>query len=76
MAERFSLPLWDEGVHGVPVLRDALASLQGSIVEAKEVGSHSVMFVQPDVIRMRDDGDALIYFGRNFHRIPRVVVES
>jgi len=34
------------------------------------------MFVQPDVIRMRDDGDALIYFGRNFHRIPRVVVES
>ena len=76
MAERFSLPLWDEGVHGVPVLRDALASLQGSIVEAKDVGSHSVMFVQPDVIRMRDDGDALIYFGRNFHRIPRVVVES
>jgi len=72
MEERFSLPVWDEGVNGVPVLRDALASLQGTIVEAKEVGSHSVMFVEATAIRVRDDGDSLIYFDRNFHRVPRV----
>ncbi|WP_250529474.1 4-hydroxyphenylacetate 3-monooxygenase, reductase component [Caballeronia sp. ATUFL_F1_KS4A] len=71
MDERFSLPVWDEGANGVPVLRDALASLQGTIVEAKEVGSHSVMFVQTTAIRVRDDGDSLIYFDRNFHRVPR-----
>ncbi|SAL80191.1 4-hydroxyphenylacetate 3-monooxygenase reductase subunit [Caballeronia peredens] len=70
MQERFSLPVWDEGANGVPVLRDALASLQGTIVEAKEVGSHSVMFVETKLIRVRD-GDGLIYFDRNFHRVPR-----
>jgi flavin reductase (NADH) len=75
MDERFSLPLWDEGSHGVPVLRDALASLQGTIVEAKEVGSHSVIFVQTNEISVRDEGDGLIYFGRNFHRVPRAGVE-
>ncbi|ABC35810.1 4-hydroxyphenylacetate 3-monooxygenase, reductase component [Burkholderia thailandensis] len=71
MDARFNLPLWDEGAHGVPVLRDALASLQGTIVESKEVGSHAVMFVQAHAIRVRGDGDGLVYFGRAFHRIAR-----
>jgi flavin reductase (NADH) len=47
MEERFGWPIWDDGLAGVPVLRDALASIQGRIVELKEVGSHSVMFVRP-----------------------------
>ncbi|MBP0589804.1 4-hydroxyphenylacetate 3-monooxygenase, reductase component [Paraburkholderia sp. LEh10] len=72
MEARFSLPVWDEGMHRVPVLRDALASLQGRIVELKEVGSHSVMFVEAQQIRVRADGDSLIYFDRNFHRVPRL----
>ena len=38
----------------------------------KEVGSHSVMFVKTTRISVRDDGDGLIYFDRNFHRVPRV----
>jgi flavin reductase (NADH) len=71
MEERFQLPVWDDGINGVPVLRGALASLQGTIVEAKEVGSHSVMFVETTEIRVRTDGDSLIYFDRNFHRVPR-----
>jgi flavin reductase (NADH) len=71
MDERFKLPVWDDGEAGVPVLRGALASLQGTIVEAKEVGSHSVMFVETTEIRVRNDGDSLIYFDRNFHRVPR-----
>ncbi len=71
MDERFQLPVWDEGENGVPVLRGALASLQGRIVEAKDVGSHAVMFVEATEIRVRSDGDSLIYFDRNFHRVPR-----
>lgn len=71
MAQRFDLPVWDDGEHGVPVLRDALASLQGTIVELKEVGSHSVMFVEATAIRVRADGDSLIYFSRAFHRVAR-----
>lgn len=71
MEERFQLPIWDEGQHDLPVLRGALASLQGTIVEAKDVGSHSVMFVETTEVRVRTDGDSLIYFDRNFHRVPR-----
>jgi flavin reductase (NADH) len=71
MEERFGWPIWDEGTHGVPVLRDALASLQGEIVDLKEVGSHSVMFVKTTRISVRSDGDGLIYFDRNFHRVKR-----
>jgi flavin reductase (NADH) len=71
MEERFQLPVWDEGDSGVPILRGALASLQGRIVEAKDVGSHAVMFVETTDIRLRSDGDSLIYFDRNFHRVPR-----
>ncbi|MGF6531707.1 MULTISPECIES: 4-hydroxyphenylacetate 3-monooxygenase, reductase component [Paraburkholderia] len=71
MEERFGWPIWDDGLAGVPVLRDALASIQGRIVELKEVGSHSVMFVEATRICVRDDGDGLIYFDRSFHRIRR-----
>ncbi|WP_321957514.1 4-hydroxyphenylacetate 3-monooxygenase, reductase component [Paraburkholderia bannensis] len=73
MDERFALPGWDEGDSDVPVLRDALASIEGNIVEMKEVGSHSVMFVEATRIRVRSDGDGLVYFSRNFHRIVRPV---
>jgi flavin reductase (NADH) len=76
MEERFRLPVWDEGENGVPVLRGALASLQGMIVEAKDVGSHAVMFVETTDIRVRSDGDSLIYFDRNFHRVPRALKAS
>lgn len=72
MDERFGWPIWEDGIDGVPVLRDALASLQGEIVDLKEVGSHSVMFVKTTHISVRTDGDSLIYFDRNFHRIKRV----
>jgi len=71
MEERFRLPVWDQDEGGVPVLRDALASLKGRIVEAKDVGSHAVMFVETTEIKVRSDGDSLIYFDRNFHRVPR-----
>lgn len=71
MEQRFQLPVWDRGEQDVPVLRDALASLQGTIAEMKEVGSHSVMFIEATSIRVRDDGDSLIYFSRAFHRVSR-----
>ena len=71
MDERFAWPIWEDGAAGVPVLRDALVSIEGHIVEMKPVGSHSVMFVEATRIRVRHDGEGLIYFGRKFHRIER-----
>jgi flavin reductase (NADH) len=55
----------------VPVLSDAIVSLEGEIVDIKTVGSHSVMFAQIRHIALRSDGDGLIYFGRQFHRLTR-----
>jgi len=67
--DRFAWDLWDGGETGVPVLRDALVQLEGRISECKEVGSHSVMFVELSRIGVREEGDSLVYFNRLFHRI-------
>lgn len=72
MEERLQLPVWDEGEEGVPVLRGALASLQGRIVEAKDVGLHAVMIVQTTEIKVQSDGDSLIYFDTKFS--PRAAI--
>jgi flavin reductase (NADH) len=71
MSERFEQQAWTAGRLGLPVLSDALASLEGRIVDTKTVGSHSVMFVEVADIVVRGDGDSLIYFGRHFHRLAR-----
>ena len=71
MDERFARHVWTAGRSRVPVLSHAIANLEGSIVELKTVGSHSVMFVRIDDISVRSDGDGLIYFARQFHRLAR-----
>lgn len=71
MEERFEWPIWDEGAHGVPVLRTALLQLQGRIVDAKEVGTHSVFFVEVETIGNLSEGDSLVYFSREFHNLRR-----
>ena len=71
MEERFGHHAWETGQSSVPVLSQAITSLEGSIADIKTVGSHSVMFVRIEHISMRTDGDGLIYFGRSFHRLAR-----
>lgn len=75
-AERFADQDWRTGASGLPVLNDALASLEGTVVDVKEVGSHSVLFVEINQIQVREDGESLIYFGRNFHRLGRVATAA
>ncbi|ASW02653.1 4-hydroxyphenylacetate 3-monooxygenase, reductase component [Paraburkholderia aromaticivorans] len=71
MDERFERHAWTGGASSAPVLADAIVSLEGAIVDIKTVGSHSVMFAQIRHIALRQDGDGLIYFGRQFHRLAR-----
>lgn len=71
MDERFGRYAWKRGASSAPVLADAIASLEGEIVDIKTVGSHSVMFAQIHHIALRSEGDGLIYFGRQFHRLSR-----
>ena len=76
MDARFDQCAWTPGHAGVPVLDDAMSSLQGRIVDSKTVGSHSVIFVEIERITSRDEGDGLVYFGRQFHRLPRAAACS
>jgi flavin reductase (NADH) len=72
MEERFEQCASHAGVTGVPVLDDAIATLEGRIIDSKTVGSHSVFFVQVDHVCTHDHGDGLVWFARQFHRLARV----
>jgi flavin reductase (NADH) len=71
MEERFKLDAWASGVAGLPVLASALVQLQGAIRDFKEVGSHTVMFVELDRVDVSEEPDSLIYFNRLFHKVQR-----
>lgn len=71
MEERFAQPCWAEPGHGQPMLEEALANLQGRIIRADELGTHTVMIVELDTIGVHaQGGDGLVYFSRVFHRVP------
>ncbi|MCX4703174.1 flavin reductase [Streptomyces sp. NBC_01373] len=67
MPERFTWDIWDPAEE-VPVLRDALVNIVGTVRDRKTMGSHSVMFVEVERVRVRQ-GDSLVYFNRRFHRL-------
>ncbi|MGC5703301.1 4-hydroxyphenylacetate 3-monooxygenase, reductase component [Pseudomonas sp. NFXW11] len=71
MDQRFALHPWRDGIHALPVLEDALASLQGRIREVQEIGTHSLMLVELEEISVQEQGDSLVYFKRSFHRLQR-----
>ncbi|MGM3422186.1 4-hydroxyphenylacetate 3-monooxygenase, reductase component [Pseudomonas oryzihabitans] len=72
MDERFARHAWGRSAQGLPLLEDALASLQGRIVETQEVGTHSVFLVELDEIATREHCTGLVYFGRHFHQLQPV----
>ena len=72
MAERFAWDVWEETVFKQPALKGALVKLQGRIKECKTVGSHSVMFVELDIVDVSEEKDSLIYFNRLFHKVKRM----
>jgi flavin reductase (NADH) len=75
-AERFTEDCWDLESEGVPVLRDALASVVGRIVAEQAQGSHSVMFVEVEKVTTRQDSGALVYFQRRFHSLAASLLSA
>ncbi|MGF6572896.1 flavin reductase [Paraburkholderia sp. GAS333] len=69
VAERFAAAQWEHLATGAPVLREALASLDCEIESATEVGTHTVFFCAVQATHTRVAGDALIYYGRRYHRV-------
>ncbi|MDN3028098.1 flavin reductase [Streptomyces sp. S.PB5] len=67
LEERFTDADWRLKGTGVPVLRDAVASVVGQITSHHAQGSHTVMFVLVDEVAARDDNGGLVYFQRRFH---------
>lgn len=77
MADRFTRSCWAESERGQPVLDGALCSLEGHVVQADELGSHSIIIVEIDAISLDAQcGDGLVYFSRRFHRVPGAAVVS
>nr|WP_316643352.1 flavin reductase [uncultured Roseateles sp.] len=66
---RFAAARWSRLVTGAPALDEALASLDCEIRSVIEVGTHDMFLCEVKAVRMADGGDALIYFGRHFHRL-------
>lgn len=68
MEERFSWDMWDKGMLNQPMLRGALANLEGKVVEKQEVGTHYIYLVELKKFTIKE-GNALVYFKRRFFPI-------
>jgi cob(II)yrinic acid a,c-diamide reductase len=69
MKERFALPEWGRAESGSPDLRDALVRFDCRIVDAKEVGTHWVIFGEVQNIRFAHSKSALLYASRSYHKL-------
>ncbi|WET40122.1 4-hydroxyphenylacetate 3-monooxygenase reductase subunit [Citrobacter enshiensis] len=69
MDERFNLSCWQKGPLAQPVLKGALASLEGEIRDVQAIGTHLVYLVEIKNIILGEDGHGLIYFKRRFHPV-------
>jgi len=70
MDERFGSALWTTLGNGVPALSDALCIFGCHVASISDVGTHSVFFCQVQELLLNNGGDGLVYFGRNYHRVP------
>ena len=69
MEERFALSCWQNGALAQPVLKGALASLEGEISQVQTIGTHLVYLVEIKNIILSDAEHGLIYFKRRFHPV-------
>jgi len=68
---RFDAGAWQRLETGAPVLSDATVAFDCRVTESVEVGTHTVFFAEVEAIQVGDTRDALIYFGRMYHRLAQ-----
>jgi flavin reductase (NADH)/flavin reductase/chlorophenol-4-monooxygenase component 1 len=66
MAERFSEHAWTTLATGAPSSRDALVALDCRVIEAMEVGTHSIFLARVLAAHHIDSGDPLVYCQRAY----------
>jgi len=76
MAERFVRDRWDTMVTGAPALRDAVGSLDCTISDINECGTHTILFGSVASVRVDASRDSLVYFNRQYHALPVAPVRS
>ena len=70
---RFDTGIWHTLSSGSPVLSDATVAFDCRVINSVEIGTHTVFFCEVDAIQVGEGGEALIYYGRNYHRLIRSV---
>ncbi len=70
MEGRFEFAAWEMLVTAAPVLQGAAVAFDCRIDQVVEVGTHDVFFCVVEAVRIGAVDEALIYFGRNYHRLP------
>ncbi|MGE8686205.1 MAG: flavin reductase [Achromobacter sp.] len=71
MESRFAAATWDRLETGAPALVDAVAALDCEVMSMNEVGTHTVFYCEIKAIRSTAGREGLMYFGRDFHRLPQ-----
>lgn len=66
--DRFGAVDWEAGPTGVPLLPDALATLECSIVNAVSAGDHEILIGEVVYAEFRE-GKPLLYFDRSYRSI-------
>lgn len=69
MDERFAGGSWSSGIHGAPVLEDALVSFECSLQSVQEIGTHTVLFCNVLKVNPGEASEALVYFGRAYRAV-------
>ena len=67
--DRFSSRTWYYSGTGAPVLADAICSLNCSVVNKIEHGTHSIFLGQVEVIRLGSIGQPLIYAAGKYAKV-------
>jgi flavin reductase len=70
MDKRYASADWFKMKSGLPALRDAIVSFGCEIVDIHRVGTHNILMGRVIDLRQRHDGDALLYFDRQYLNLP------
>jgi flavin reductase ActVB len=69
-ADKFSLGDFVSAPHGLPVLKDALATMVCRKVHDYLCGDHSILLGEIEAADIGDGSDALVYYRRRFWELP------
>jgi flavin reductase (DIM6/NTAB) family NADH-FMN oxidoreductase RutF len=69
---RFGHGDWTSWPSGIPMLRDAAASLDCQVIESTQCSSHTVFVCRVDAVALRGAFQPLVYFDRSYASLLRL----